>query len=249
MQEQEIAIPLSESGHMIYGTLRGDYKHPLIVLCHGYGGWMHEMLMYNAARYFEKEGFATLRLSMYGGGENSRNISESDVVTHAADIDDAVAYAKKSGAEWIGIIGHSYSGMAIVYSEKQQFDAAALWDPSHTDGYDDPEAFRKLEGDFTRLPELHMYVSGLGSGYVYAQTVFENDYPKSHEMAGKFKVPTLVVNASWSESQQRYGKDYADTIVATTERVVIPDSSHPFTEDGAAEKLFATSANYFKKFI
>jgi very-short-patch-repair endonuclease len=47
------------------------------------------------ARYLEKQGFSTLRLSMYGGGEKSRNISDSDVMTHASDIDDVVAFAKE----------------------------------------------------------------------------------------------------------------------------------------------------------
>ena len=106
---------------------------------------MHEMLLYNAARYFDDKGFSTLRLSMYGGGEQSREISKSDVMTHADDIDDVVSFVKKFGAKWVGVVGHSYSGMAIVYSKKQEFDAAILWDPSHTGAYDDPEAIKNLK--------------------------------------------------------------------------------------------------------
>ncbi|MGZ6005193.1 MAG: alpha/beta hydrolase family protein [Candidatus Saccharimonadales bacterium] len=246
MKETEVKIPLSDTKLNIYGTLRGDYKHPLIVLCHGYGGWMHEMLVYNAARYFEKEGFASLRLSMYGGGEKSRNISDSDVMTHASDIDDVVAFVKKAGADWVGVAGHSYSGMAIVYSKKQQFDAAALWDPTHTDGYDEPQNKKNLAEDFIFVKDLNAYVSGLGSGYVYAKTVFDNNYPKSQGTCLKFKINTCVFNASWSKEQQRYGKDYTDSIDAKTKQVIIPDSSHPFTEDGAAEKLYAATAEYFK---
>ena len=249
MKETEVKIPLSGSKLYIYGTLRGDYKHPLIILCHGYGGWMHEMLLYNAARHFEKEGFATLRLSMYGGGENSRNITESDVMTHANDIDDVVAFVREHNAKWIGVAGHSYSGMAIVYCKKQQFDAAALWDPTHTDGYDEPQNIKNLEDDFVFVSDLSSYVSGLGSGYVYAKTVFDNDYPKSQETATKFKVSTCIFNASWSKEQQRYGKSYANSIDAGTKQVIIPDSSHPFTEDGATKKLFVATAEYFKSLL
>ncbi len=246
MKEKEVKIPLSASNLFMYGTLRGDYEHPLIVLCHGYGGWMHEMLLYNAARYFEKEGFSTLRLSMYGGGEKSRNITDSDVMTHAADIDDVVAFAKDKGTKWIGVAGHSYSGMATVYSKQQSFNAAALWDPTHTDGYDEPQNKKNLAEDFTLVKDLNAYVSGLGSGYVYAKTVFDNDYPKSQETAAKFKINTCVLNASWSKEQQRYGKNYVDSIDADTSQIIIPDSSHPFTEDGAAEKLFSSTTEYFK---
>lgn len=247
MAEQEVKIPLADSSLFIYGTLRGNYKKPLIVLCHGYGGWMHEMLLYNGARYFEKEGFSTLRLSMYGGGENSRNISDSDVITHAADIDDVVAFLRNNGASWVGVVGHSYSGLAIVYSRRQSFDAAALWDPTYSDGYEEPQAKENLAKDFVFIDELHSYVSGLGSGYVYAKTVFDNNYPKSNEMAAKFKIPTCVINASWSKEQQQYGKAYTTHINAQSNQVIIPNSSHPFTEDGAAEKLFAATADFFKQ--
>lgn len=246
MKETEVKIPLANSSLYVYGTLRGDYKKPLIVLCHGYGGWMHEMLLYNAARYFEKEGFSTLRLSMYGGGEKSRNITDSDVVTHASDIDDVVSFARKAGAKWIGVAGHSYSGMAIVYSKKQQFDATALWDPTHTDGYDEPQNKKNLADNFVFIKDLNAYVSGLGSGYVYAKAVFDNDYPKSQETAKRFKINTGVFNADWSKEQQRYGKNYVENIDAKAKQVIIPDSSHPFTEDGAAEKLYAATAQYFK---
>jgi pimeloyl-ACP methyl ester carboxylesterase len=247
MKEKEVKIPLAGVNLFIYGTLRGNYEHPLIVLCHGYGGWMHEMLLYNAARHFENEGFSTLRLSMYGGGEKSRNISESDVMTHAIDIDEVVSFVKEKGAKWVALAGHSYSGMAIVYSKRQQFDAAALWDPTHTDGYDEPKNKKNLQDDFIFIKDINAYVSGLGSGYVYAKTVFDNDYPKIQEAAVKFKVNTCVFNADWSKQQQQYGKNYAELINSATKQIIIPDASHPFTEDGAAEKLFAATSKYFKE--
>lgn len=249
MKETEVKIPLSDSDLYIYGTLRGNYKNPLIVLCHGYGGWGHEMLMYNGARYFEKEGFTTLRLSMYGGGEKSRNIADSDVITHAQDIDSVVDFVKGKGAPWIGVAGHSYSGMAIVYSANQLFDSAALWDPTHTDGYDEPHAKKSLEDDFVYVDTINAYVSGMGSGYVYAKTVLDNSYPKSNEMAQNFKIPTLVVNASWSKEQQRYGKAYAENIHAKAKQIIVPDSTHPFTSDGAAEKLFAATTEFFRTLL
>lgn len=249
MREKEVKIPLAGDDLFIYGTVRGGYEQPLIVLCHGYGGWMHEMLLFNAARYFENEGFSTLRLSMYGGGDKSRNISESDVITHARDIDDVVSFVKNKGAKWVALAGHSYSGMAIVYSKRQQFDAAALWDPTHTDGYDEPKNKKSLEDDFIFVKDLNAYVSGLGSGYVYAKTVFDNNYPKSRDAAAKFKVSTCVFNADWSKEQQLYGKSYVENINAATKQIIIPNSSHPFTEDGAAEKLFASTVKYFKGLI
>ncbi len=247
MKETKISIPLSDPTYEIYGILRAeDNKRPIVVLCHGYGGHMNETLLYMAARYFDKHGFDTLRLSMYGGGEHARNISRSDVMTHAADIDSVVGYLKDSGFEWVGVTGHSYSGMAIVYSSSQQFDAAAMWDPSHTDGYDDPQAIENLEKDFVFVDEIQAYVSGIHAGYVYAKTVFDNRYVSSSPAASRFKIPTLVCNASWSKDMKHYGRTYADTIAAQTKHVVIPDSTHPFLEDGVPAKLYRETVEYFK---
>jgi pimeloyl-ACP methyl ester carboxylesterase len=247
MAETKVKIPLPDNQHYIYGTLRSSYNNTLIVLCHGYGGWMHETLLYNGARFFEKEGLSTLRLSMYGGGEKSRDIADSDVTTHANDIDSVVEYVRKKGVKRVVVIGHSYSGMAIVYSAAQDFDLAILWDPTHTNGYDEPEAIKNLKNDFTYVDSQRVYASGKGPGYVYAKTVFENDYPESKEAASKFKIKSCIINASWSKDQQKYGKDYADHIDAITEHIIIPDSTHHFMDDGVAEKLFAETTNYLKK--
>jgi hypothetical protein len=67
-------------------------------------------------------------------------------------------------------------------------------------------------------------------------------------MASKFNIPTCVINASWSRKQQEYGKDYVEQIPAQSEQIVIPDSTHPFTSDGAAKKLFAATHEFFRKY-
>jgi dienelactone hydrolase len=247
MKETSVKAPILGTKLAVHGVLRGDYSSPLAVLAPGLGGWMHDLLLFNASRYFEKLGIATLRVSFYGHEEDQRNIRDFDVKTNATDIDAVVDFAKKEGAKWVCVIGHSYSGMAIVYSEAQQFDAAVLWDPSHTDGYDDPQAKKNLENDFLYIKELDSYVSGSGPGYVLSRKVFENYAPGSTAMAHKFKVKTLVANADHSKKMLKYGKQYVASIDAPTKHSIIPDSSHPFTEDGAMEKLFEQTASWIKK--
>jgi len=231
----------------IRGTLRGEYAQPLAILAPGLGGWMHDLLLFNAARFFETREIATLRVSFYGDDAKQRNIGDFDVKTNAADIDTIVDYAREQGADWICVIGHSYSGMAIVYSQMQAFDAAVLWDASHTDGYDEPKAIESLEKDFLYVDELGSYVSANGSGYVLSRKVFQNYAPGSTAMARAFTVDTLVVNAGESgEAMQRFGQDYADAINAETKHIIIPGASHPFTEDGATERLYEVTANWIK---
>lgn len=177
--EKSLEIPIGETDLRVHGILRGDFTQPLVVLSPGLGGLMNDLLLFNASRHFEREGIASLRISLYGHDDNQRNIKDCDVHTFASDIDSVVEYAKSKGSIWTGVIGHSFSGMAIVFSEDQRFDGAVLWDPSHTDGYDDPEGKKNLEKDFMYVKELDSYVSGDGPGYVLPRRVFEDFAPGS----------------------------------------------------------------------
>jgi alpha/beta superfamily hydrolase len=249
-KETEVHIPIPDSELEIHGILRGDYGSPLAVLAAGLGGWENDLLLFNASRFLEQRGIATLRVSFYGDGEKQRNIGDFGVKTNAADIDTIVDYVKQQGSEWVCVIGHSYSGMAIVYSKKQAFNTAVLWDASHTDGYDEPQAKKNLANDFLYIKELDSYVSANGSGYVLSRKVFEGNGKGSTAMAKNFKVDTLVVNAADSgEAMERFGKDYANNINAGTEHIVIPNASHPFTEDGAMERLYEVTARWIKEKI
>lgn len=246
-KEQDVTIPIPGTGLEIHGVLRGEYAQPLAILTPGLGGWMHDLILFNASRYFEEQGIATLRVSFYGDSERQRNIGDFDVKTNAADIDTIVDYVKKQGSEWVCVIGHSYSGMAITYSQKQAFDAAILWDASHTDGYDEPQSKRNLENDFLYIDQLGSYVSASGPGYVLSRKVFEDYAPGSTAMAKAFRVNTLIINAEESgEAMRRFGEDYARAIDASAEHIVIPGASHPFTEDGAMEKLYGITTEWIK---
>ena len=249
-KESEIIIPISDGSLEIRGVLRGEYSQPLAILAPGLGGWMHDLLLFNASRFFENQSIATLRVSFYGDCGKQRNIADFDVKSNAADIDTIVDYARQQGASWICVIGHSYSGMAIVYSQKQAFDAAVLWDASHTDGYNEPQAKKNLATDFMFIPELNSYVSANGPGYVLSRKVFENYSPGSTTMAKTFTIPTLIVNASESgEAMQRFGRDYSNSINAETKHTVVAGASHPFTENGAIEKLYTITTDWINSQI
>lgn len=245
--EKSVSIPIPDSHIEIEGTLRGKYISPLVVLAPGLGGWQHDLLLFNASRYFEQQGISTLRVSFYGDSKKQRDIGEFGVKTCAKDIDTIVDYVRERGADWICVIGHSYSGMAIVYSQKQAFNAAVLWDASHTDGYDERQAKESLEQDFLYIDELDSYVSAKGPGYVLSGKVFNDYAPGSTTMANAFFVDTLVVNAADSgKAMSTYGKDYAENIKAATKHVVIPGASHPFTEEGAMDNLYEMTSLWIK---
>lgn len=247
MKETSLEIPIQNTALAVHGILRGEYSDPMVILAPGLGGWMNDLLLYNAARHFESVGISSLRISFYGHAENQRDIKDCDVKTFAQDLDEVVDYIGKQAVRWIGVIGHSYSGMGIVYSKRQQFNAAVLWDPSHTDSYDDPQAKQNLKEDFIYLASIDSYASGSGPGYVMSRKVFENHSPRSAEQARSFKIPSLVINADHSQEMKKYGKDYVESFNANSEQVIIPSSSHSFTEDGVMEELFKTTSKWLRQ--
>ncbi len=244
MKESYLEIPSYKDRVSVHGTLRGDLSSPVVILAPGLGGWMHDLQMFNASRAMEEAGYASLRVSFYGHADNQRNISDYHVHDCAKDIDAVVEYLHKEGADFIAVVGHSYSGLGIMYTEKQQFDTGILWDSTHTDGYEDPESQKNLDRDFIYINELGSYVSGLGPGYVLSKKVFTDYGPGSAIAAQKFTKPLLVINASDTKYQIERGLDYVNNCKTKKKHVIIPDSTHSFTGDGSMEKLFQATVEW-----
>jgi alpha/beta superfamily hydrolase len=116
--ERAVRIQANENIN-IHGIFRGEAAWPLAVLAPGLGGWMNDLLLFNASRYFEEQGIATLRVSFYGHDDKQRNIGDFGVKENAVDIDAVVDFAREQDSPWICVVGHSYSGMAIVYSQNK----------------------------------------------------------------------------------------------------------------------------------
>jgi hypothetical protein len=74
--EKNVCIPIPNSELEIHGILRGKYTSPLAILAPGLGGWQHDLLLFNASRFFEQHGISTLRVSFYGDDNKQRNIGD-----------------------------------------------------------------------------------------------------------------------------------------------------------------------------
>lgn len=99
MKEQDVDIPIEGTKYKMQGVLRGDYTSPVIILAHGLSGWMHETLMFNASRYFEKKGFATLRINLNGDSKDEIHIKDFGIHENALEIDVATDFVKQKGAK------------------------------------------------------------------------------------------------------------------------------------------------------
>ncbi len=246
MTERQLFIPAVETDITVHSMLRGELDNQLLIIVPGLGGKMNDLLPYSASRYFEERGLSTLRIDLYGNAVDQRNIKDTTVETIASDIDSAVNFAREQGVEWVGVIGHSYAGMAVLYSLSQAFDAAILWDPSHTDDFKTEASRRHLAEHYTYVEELDCYVSGDGSGHILPRSLFDNALPSSTEMAKKFTIGTLIVNASLNTELSQQGDEYREQIGVSVTQKTVTGASHRFTEDGALKSLFDITYDWLR---
>lgn len=238
--EEEIKIPL-ENKKYIYGILRGSLKNPLVIFIHGFTGHKNEHQFFNGARFFEKNGFATFRFDLYSWKDDARKLEECTLSLHGQDLDVVVDYFRNKGVKKIFVAGHSFGGLTVLLSQKQDFDAAVLWDASF-------EPAKVTKSDF--IKELDMFYTHFDSAFGYTigkAMVKENKNLKPFEFIKKFRKPVKIIIAGGGELVNG-GKKYFELANDPKDFAIIPNATHCFDEDGTEEKLFQETLDWINKF-
>jgi len=146
--EKLVKIPTSNN-RKIYCKIRGPLSRPVIVFVHGLTSDMEEHIFFNGTRFLEKHGYSSLRFDLYGYNSNQRKMKDCTLKIHAHDLDLVLAYLRRRGVKKICVIGHSYGGPAILYSNKKDFDLVIFWDSSYGKSAIFPSArFNKILGEW-----------------------------------------------------------------------------------------------------
>lgn len=248
--EKTLEIPIPGTKLHINGTLRGDFTKPVVILMHGLPGHNRALLPFLGSKLLSEAGFTTLRLNMYDFEENTRDMVDCLLQTHADDFDTVVDYVHKQGAPQIMAIGHSYGGLTILRS-KSKLDGAVLWDPSHfkcSKEFDD----HRHESERPALLEKEQIVAYLaGRGYLDPIAMVEErkklmDTPEE-ELAQK-DYPLLFI-AAGDGGLLPYLRKYFAVANEPKELAIIKGASH--TLDDSDEILFETfekTINWFERF-
>jgi len=235
--ERDINIKTKDK-HLIYGTLRGSLKKPLIVFVHGLTGMKDEHMFYNGARYFEEEGFSTYRFNLYHWDKGGRTFTDAPLSTQASDLDRVIQYFRKKGAKQVFVVGHSFGGPVITASVDQDYDGVVLWDGTTKDFFTKGLKYVKsLKAYFGK----GMIMFGVGKQFV--KEVKGQEYTSKLLETGK---PHLVI-AAGKGILIKYWKKYFSKKVKGGTMVVIPKADHYFAEDGVANKLFGLTTTWLKK--
>jgi dienelactone hydrolase len=239
--EKELRIKTSDR-KTIYGILRGSLNKPVIVQVHGLAGNMHEAMHYNAARYFEKQGFSSFRFNLYSWQKDARHMHECTFSTHGKDIDTVLGYLQKHGAKKIFIVGHSYGFPSILHAKSHAFSAVASWDGSvlPTNNVDVPARIKKPKGRI--LNEGYFVVVG-------EQMAIDSHKIKTIPLIKALWKPISFITVDDNVNGNLSGGTRMFKLAKQPkELVVIKGGTHCFTEDGKEEELYSATVKWFKKF-
>ncbi|MCR4324488.1 MAG: alpha/beta hydrolase [Candidatus Curtissbacteria bacterium] len=235
--EKQIKIPLGNKKY-IYGTLRGSLNNPLIIIVHGLGGFKDEHIHFNGSKFFEKKGYSVFRFNLYGYEKDARKLQDCTLATHAKDLDTVIAYFRKQKVKKIYVVGHSYGGPTILSSKNKNFDKIVLWDPSI-----DPEDIIKKE--FKKLEGTDMYYVDWGLAVIMGKKMAKEDKKvKPLELVKKIHVPIKFIFAGKGDMKKIDWDRYFNAANDPKSRVLLPEASHNFHEDGMEERLFNETLNW-----
>ncbi len=151
MAEVEKTTPIPGTALQIHGLYRevpGVPNAPIVVLVHCLTAGKNSTKYYLAARAFEQAGYCSFRYDQYGFGDDARKFLDCTVLIHVADLELVVGTLRAEQPDRpITVVGHSLGGLTILLTRRRAFDAAVLWDTSHTGIWQERTASRDATGE------------------------------------------------------------------------------------------------------
>jgi len=240
--EQELRLK-TKDGKIIYGVLRGSLDKPIIVLVHGLASHIGEALHYNAARYFEKYGFSSLRFNLYSWQKDARKMHECTLKTHGADIDAVLEYLEKKKVKQIFIAGHSYGFPSILHTKNRIFRAVVSWDGTILPRNNFIKMKRTTNPKGRIFDEGYLTIMG-------EDMAVEEGKVDSIVLIKALRKPIKFITVDNKKRGNLVGakKAYraAPELKALT---IIKGASHNFLEEGKEEELYAETVSWFKKYL
>jgi dienelactone hydrolase len=233
----------THDGKLIAATQRGSFSKPVIVIVHGLAGNMNEALHFNAARYFEHQGFSSLRVNLYHWQQGYRKLHECTFSTHGKDIDTVLKYLAKHGAKRIFLVGHSFGWPSILHTKERNFLAVAPWDGSRLP-YNQKEFAKRSRSPKGRIIDEGYWV-------IMGDRMAEDSHRvNSIGLVSKFERPISFITVddnvfgNWNNNKKMH-----QAARVKKELVVIRGAHHTFSEEGKQEELYAATVKWFKRFI
>ena len=157
---------------------RSEKKVPLVIIQHGYTGHMEEPHILAIAKAMTDNGFAALRIELYGHGKSGGEFRNHTVPKWVSELLTVIDYAASLDfAEEIYLTGHSQGGLAVILAAAMKRDVIKAliplapatmirddarrgtsfdihFDPDHIPGEIKMNEERVLDGNYFRTAQL-----------------------------------------------------------------------------------------------
>lgn len=230
--EKAFVINTSDNAE-IHGFLHSssNQSRPMVVLVHGLTGHMDEYIHVRLARLLCKEGFSVIRFNQYGDEPRARRFHDSTIRKHVSDTKDVLAYAIAEGYSSIVLAGHSLGSPVAIAAVGDSVSGLILIDPTG----------RPMD----RIKEWQTYDAEHKISYldwsrrtILGERWIEDakSFPDSYLQFASVVCPVQIIAAERAD-QMKYCERYREVHPDHPVIQVVPNATHCFPEEGAAEVL------------
>lgn len=244
--EKEIKIKTPDK-FTIYGTLVGGAKksEKLVIFVHGFTGHRNEHIFFNGAKFFAEKGIDSFRFDLYTGEKKARHFRKTKISLHGEDITTVVGHFKKQYKK-IYVVGHSFGGTSLLFTDSTLVNGLIFWDASWID--QDKE---KRLWPYNKSLDAHILDWGIeyvvGKGF---QAELKN-FPDCGELIRKIHKPTIFITAGSDRAKganAKAGKRYFAKANKPKSLVNIPTADHNFNTFADEGRLLEETYKFIKKY-
>lgn len=240
--EKQLNIKTGD-GHTIYGTHAnsGTASDKLIIFVHGFIGHRNEHIHFNGAKFFTEKGFDTYRFELYCEEKGARHFRDTKISLHGKDITEVVRHFRDTYKK-IYLVGHSFGGTSLLFTDSSLVDAFIFWDASYIE-------WKEEQKDFIFNEKIDAYIIDWGVEHIVGKGFVEElkNFPDCCELVAGIHKPVKFITAG-SKGNLKAGKKYLERANEPKEHFNIDGADHNFNSFNAEEKLFEETYKWVTKF-
>ena len=234
---EELVIRNGE--HEIYGTLytpRGEGKHPVVILSHGYNGTNADFV--NECIYFAENGYIAYAYDFCGGSVQSRSSGKSTDMTIFTEKGDLLAVyhrienMENADPRRIFLFGGSQGGLVSALAAEQLQDGVrglVLYFPA----FNIPDDWRERYASADEIPQnIEFWGMDLGKDYFMSIRDFY-----TFTNIGAYSKNILIIYGADDDIVPIGHMLTAQQVYKNAQLVILPNEGHGFSSDGAKEAM------------
>jgi hypothetical protein len=226
----------SSQGHELCGILSdptGDKRKPPIVLCHGFTTSKDGRTYVRLEQILNRKDFSTFRFDFFGHGESAGDFADITISEAVDDVQSAIRLMKKFGYGRIGLVGSSFGGFASILAAGRSDDVFVLALKSPVSDYLGlliaRDHGRDIE-DWKQKGFIFVESSDGNSRRLNYSFFTDAERIRGYALAGKIKVPTLIVHGDRDETVPLSQSQKAFESIPNCRLEVIQGADHTYTD-------------------